>query len=551
MINRFRKNSLFFEGIGLTFLLFVSFLIRYFSSTWIPTYPDSFTYLKLSQYIQEGRYYLDVWARGEMIVKPLYSILTNIFATYSNNIEYGASWVSLISGILLIIPVFILAKLIAGRAVAWISAIIVAVNPELINYSTYILTESLATFIFLVILTACYWMMKEKMYGLSWILIGFITGLSLMSRDVAIITIPVIMLWLFYFIFNPEQSGRKMVFVLVLFLAGIVLFKGTSVLYYSSKDFKPRPTVEMIEKKILAPDLRDHQERERYLSSLTEDGKDYFYNQYRISGKSVAQLIWENKGVITKKLFVNVYGHVNVIWKSLPSILLIFFLIGIVINAWYGKDLFHKFFLISWFIIYILFYVSAGSYTVGYDAMSVKRYLLPVFLRMFIWSGMGIIFISQKIPELLQNRIQNQTLLKYSLSVFLTLLIIANYVPGIRESINIGVKLRKRVNHDKISGEVIKRKYPNTLIMTRLPMVPYYAGAKWLMVPDEPIARIVNFAKYKGVDLIFVDAGTVMTRPQLSILLHTDSSVDGLMPVFKVFDPKNKDVLRLAVYRIK
>lgn len=487
-----------------------------------------------------------------MVVKSLYSILINIFSSLSGSIEIGATWVSLISGTFLIVPLFYLAKWIVGRKVAWISVIITTFNPELVRYSTYILTESMYTFILFMTIVSGYWIMKKRKPFYFWIFSGIIVGISLMSRDVAMIGIPLMLLWIsFHGIFSGERS-RRIVSSIAIFMAGIILLKGFFAIVHIRKDIKPRPTREMIVKTLITPDLRDFTKREKYLYMLTPDGKEYLYNHDRGENNGVFNLLWKYKGHIAKRFWINLKECIKLIWKSFPVILIVLIVIGVIRNILFYRDVdgpVDRFYLISWGIIYILFYVIAGAYT---SALGPERYLVPIFPLLFIWAGMGVEWISELINNIWMRKNKEKPIfmVRYLVIVILTLLIIAFYIPDVKAGIKIRNKTASTKNIYQMLGVVIGDRYPGSLIMSRLPTVPYYAKASWLTIPDEPVERIIKFARYKGVDFLLIDPYTITTRPQLAFLLRKGVKIKGLKRVIALPDPGREGLLYIAVYRV-
>lgn len=552
MRNLYRNLPGVFFDVPLVFILIlISLIIRYFSASWRPEFPDSFTYLKLSQSIQEGKYYLETWARGEMVVKPLYSIMTTIFSLFSNAIESGAIWVSLLSGCLLIVPLFYLAKWIAGKKVAWISVIIAAINPELIWYSTYVLTESMYTFIFILTLAAGFWIMREKRPPYLWMVLGIIVGINLLGRDVGLICIPVFLFWIALYEMFYRKDGKKALLCVALFLVGIILFKGAFMISTAGKEIKSQPIGEAIIKTLILPDIRNSAVREKYLSMLTADGRDYMINQHNFIDQGIIQTIWKYKDFIAWKFMINLTGFMKVIGKSFPFIVILLFITGLIRNIFFTQDLIKRFYLFSWVVVYLLFYVAAGAYTLAIHPMVIQRYLIPLFPLVFIWAGMGIVWISDSLASSLRNRIRFPSGIEYIVIVLLTLLMITTYFPELKIISKEWANREGRKNLYQRVGEAIGSKYSGSIIMSRLPTIPYYARSSWLVIPDEPIERILHFARYKGVDLIVVDSKiTIEARPQLAPLLERGSKVEGLKAELGLPDRRNPRQLDLAVYSV-
>jgi 4-amino-4-deoxy-L-arabinose transferase-like glycosyltransferase len=90
--------------------------------------------------------------------------------------EGGAVLVSLVCGVLLIIPVYMLAVQVSGKGAAWIAAILVALNSWMVRYSLSVLSESLFTTVLLLLM----WLSAQEVLSQrNWVRWLFIAMLSI------------------------------------------------------------------------------------------------------------------------------------------------------------------------------------------------------------------------------------------------------------------------------------------------------------------------------------------------------------------------------------
>ncbi len=107
---------------------------------------DGFFYLWYAKGILAGNWFLPLaeWTPYSL------GYPTGIAAAFllTHDLEKAGIAVSLIAGVLLILPIASMVENIGGRHAAWLVAILIALNPLLVRYSLSILTESLFTFLF-------------------------------------------------------------------------------------------------------------------------------------------------------------------------------------------------------------------------------------------------------------------------------------------------------------------------------------------------------------------------------------------------------------------
>jgi hypothetical protein len=85
---------------------------------------------------------------------PLYPLLVGLSSQVSRDVELGGRWVSVMAGSLLVIPVYLLGKVLYGEGPASVGALLVAAHPILIHYSTHLLTEATYTLLLTTVLYA-------------------------------------------------------------------------------------------------------------------------------------------------------------------------------------------------------------------------------------------------------------------------------------------------------------------------------------------------------------------------------------------------------------
>jgi 4-amino-4-deoxy-L-arabinose transferase-like glycosyltransferase len=136
-------------------------------------------------------YMADDIARGDLNeafkrnnrIPPLYLFLMAGLGRVGLESETAGVLISVVAGVLLIIPVFLMAEMIFGPRVATVSGFLAAVNPNLVNASSQVMRDSL----FLFFLFCSLYLLFKALDGKKWNLIfwsgaGFCSLLAAATR---------------------------------------------------------------------------------------------------------------------------------------------------------------------------------------------------------------------------------------------------------------------------------------------------------------------------------------------------------------------------------
>lgn len=115
-----------------------------------PITPDSVYYATLGKHLVSG----NLEEGLSTFWPPLYPLLVGLSSLLFRELETGGKFVSVLAGSVLVIPVYSLIRILYGRDAALIGALLVALHPTLIHYSTALLTESTYTTLFVTVLFA-------------------------------------------------------------------------------------------------------------------------------------------------------------------------------------------------------------------------------------------------------------------------------------------------------------------------------------------------------------------------------------------------------------
>ena len=142
-------------------------------------------YVRIAQNLRSGVGYSGMMSGPELLFPPMYPLLIAGASLITRNFELAARSVNVLSGTLLVIPVFLIASVLHGRRAALISALSVSLYPLLIALSAS--TYSECTYITLLFGGIC--------FGLLWqvhgktreaLLAGLFWGMAYLTRPEAI-----------------------------------------------------------------------------------------------------------------------------------------------------------------------------------------------------------------------------------------------------------------------------------------------------------------------------------------------------------------------------
>ena len=140
-------------------------------------------------------------------IPPLYIALMALGKKIGIGTETAGNIISLLAGILLIIPVFVVAREIAGEKVALAAAFLATTHPYLIRDSAEVMRDSLfLTLLFTSIAFAVKAAGKEA-YSRLWYLSGFFAALSILTRSEGNELLLAFPVWVLYEILSSWEKG--------------------------------------------------------------------------------------------------------------------------------------------------------------------------------------------------------------------------------------------------------------------------------------------------------------------------------------------------------
>ncbi len=448
---------------------------------------------------------LDLWNGISAYWSPVYSLLTGLVGLPFQNFESGGRGVSLLAGTLLIPVTYVLSVYLYDRVTALIAALLVTVHPSLILVSSWVMTESLYTLLF-VGMIACGWLALRGNRLWHWALTGSLIGLLYLTKPEALgfllLFIPFSLVVIAFDRTNLRSTLAGlmlMCFVAASFVVPYVVFVNAKVGEWTlSKKVStntPRDTVE-------GNDL-----------NLTRSGNQTTMDQiwsdeylptdqpFGVERPEITQAADSGQGAVQvgQRLEWALFLTKRQIHDLIPALISFaffpFIIIGFFSSPWGRYEAARTLYLGAFLVATI----------VGYSFAVVNiRYLFPIIPLMIIWTAYGVVAFSKWLSATLANtssgaiNLPTRVVQIASVVVLISVLtpsVVAHFgEDDIREvpleEQRAGVWLRSQASEGSMT------------VMASHSTVAYYAGANHLFLPNEDVSTIVEYARRRNTNFI-------------------------------------------------
>ena len=480
---------------------------------------DSFTYLRLAEEMQKGRFYIEQWGSGSLSVPPLFPFTVALAQKIISNPFIAGALISFISSIGIVIIAYILAKSLYGFTASNIAIILMIANPFFITFSLAILTESLFTFFFILNIFLIYKISQNHIENLfiCCFAIGATSALAWHTRDVGIVTIIISSAWLIYFLKIRLISSFTVLKYLSFFILGFLIFFTPFIILLKSNpnlNSYNNTAKHNILKILAAPSLNNQITREMTTRSLTEDGSNYSITANSQEKITLNDFIGQFDWVIKKFLLGG--GKIVLYVLAITAGFGIFTIINLIISI-RGKNKILSLFFLSIILLYISFYAASGTF---FGAVGPKRYLLPLFPLLIILASGGIKISFRFVIERLKiRRMPTPAFLFFVVGIGAILL----FPLSIKQN---NADAQKNFEYQNIAETLDAFKNEKTIIMSGKPYLPFFLHASFVSTPYADYEKVIQFAKIKKVNLIFIEKS--LYAPQLEFLKDSNDSTEEL-----------------------
>src|SRR3989338_4641110 len=536
------KKETKYEVIVLFILLALALFIRIFIfQTQKVIETDGPYYAELGKNLISGHGYVDIEGNLNLLLTPLYPVLIGLLSLIIKNLELSARLISITFGVLLVIPVYLIAKKFHGKKIGYLSALFIALYPPLVYISTITYTDSLYLFLLFTSLYIGWLALTENKIKL-YLILGLMLGLCYLTRPEAVFYVLFFSVLIFLkFIKTLKVNMKQVISGLILLIFSFLIISSPYLIFLHehtgkwSLSQKTDVVFKFRENTLYSP------EYEKANFGLSADGKSLNLSPYDATAKqSMLSVILSDPAGITKRYVSNIYAENSQIIPSLfPFIFIVIITIGIFSSSWdkenYKKELFLIVLSLYPLLLYPLFWVE-------------ERYLLPITPIFIIWLAKGSLELSNWAKKTLNNlsvKINNKIIPILIISLVLIAFLIGNLI--ITSSLNPKYEKSDQAIEHKEAGLWLKENVQNPVVMSRKPWVSFYSEGNFVMLPYADYNETINYARYNNVEYLVIDERYIPAlRPQLTFLLNEENTKD-LELVYKNTDYKYK----ILIYKLK
>lgn len=480
---------------------------------------DSIYYLSISKLISQ----LDFKGLSEL--SPDATFLFPLFIAGFNlpgwSTEFGARLLTLASSVLLFFVVYKLSIKFHEPKGVLISLLILTFNPFFINFSTSILSEPL----YIANVYFGFWFFLKLMdKSTSWntFLLGIIFGLSFLNRTegiVFLVFIPFLFILKFLFFNKRREVAASSTFKgIIFFMIGFLLLSIPQIWYNSNKMGTFALNGRQVWQTILH--ARDNKSYDEKLRGLDFSDKDVNL-KYLQKNPSAFEAIKTNGYLKAEiKNFVNGFtkAYSYQINQLVGILVLIAFGMGILSLLSSNKT----FELVS--SIAFLIVVLVPPLFHNFDLL---RHIAIAGPILFVFSGIGISYLSDQINLLIKNKKLYSLSVKY-LALFIFLSIPLSSASLIEHSLqNLPMNREYSYNDiikaiDAIKNEKID--FSNSLIVSRKNYFPFYAGIKRTDLPYTSYEKLLRYMKLNNAKYIFFQSNEIENYPYAKQFLASEQT---------------------------
>lgn len=424
----------------------------------------------------------DLKAALSSVYPPGFPSLIAFFYALVHDWEWAGQSVSILSGVLLLFPLYGLLNGIYGKPAAAVGCLLAAVNPFLARYAVHVRSESL--FFFLAVL-ALYVFHRgmERRRTLDFFWGGLIAGFAFLVRPEALgfaIIVPGVLFVLRWArkqrdFFSTAQASAVT-------LVGFALFAAPYVIYLSA-DTGEWGAVSRKAGITLRVSLNDAGLLDDEIAGEFPTGKSM----------SVPVFIKNHPWIYAKKVLIDLALSVRVYFEALHYPYVPFLLLGLVAvfreRPWERKD-----FLL---LVYVLFFM------VGFAAIYVnRRYSVQLVAVSMGWAALGVLWSRDWIKARLSEGMAGAALVLFGATFLVTTLpkTLQPVAPEKAYLKDAGGYIRQRHGAQPLSVMLIDDR------------ISFYAGAKAVRLRHLSEAEVVAQVRERKADFLAVDPRTMRRR---------------------------------------
>ncbi|MFQ5649583.1 MAG: ArnT family glycosyltransferase [bacterium] len=488
---------------------------------------------------------------------PLLPAFIKLFCGWFPDYELGARMVSVLAGVLVLIPVYFLAKTVYDQKIGVIAAGFMAIFPPIAFRNTQILTESLV--MLLGALAVLFGLMMLRRYSVGYACFaGLFAGLAYLAHPLALGFLAVLAGWILFGSFSRLFPIRRLrlVYLVPALVAGFVAVAAPYLVFLEQSTGTWTLSAKGAANQQMSTPLKGQESSFRSLDvSNTTVPIDQVFHQGTFlqatngGAKPVRQV---KLGPFVVKVMKNLADMMSrAIPQFLTTLPMLAFAVGLLGTMWQvqqGKMLLYlvSFLAFFWLILIPVFHIHL-------------RYLSPVWPICAIFIAKGIIHIHGWLSRYMPvTRLSRRKKLNASALAGALVLVIFTGLSFLPEFGRVVSRAPNSPDYaadaveQKRAGEWLKQHTSTTpVIMSRNHAVDFYAGnydiKESVTIPTNRVERVLTYARHRNVTHLVLNERYVQDYPQLAFLLSGEGSSPYLELVYKDVDEAG---LATVIYRL-
>ena len=457
--------------------------------------------------------------------QTLYPIIIAFFHSFFRDIEFCGKMVSVISGALLVIVLYLFAKKLYSKKVALMSVLLIAFYPDYVYCSTEVMTESLYIFLRTAAILIGLSALKTNK-KISFVVTGIVIGLCYLTRAIGLLDFITMLIFIFLFtIVRPGRMLKKTVLPCLMLSIGFLPLFVSYIIYLHEAQGVWKLSGLGGEQRLVWFDTKEagDEKFEKDLYSLSPDAREFRESPRKKMGVFI---LIRNNFKRLPEIYLRALNQMYMVF--IPSILSIFIIIlsaiGLIQCGMHKTDSFWDLYVLGWIIIPLL--------ALGFVALPLeRRFLIPLFPFVLIWASKGIGELSQWAINALH--IEKANIKKLFIGI-ISCIVLVSFVPALKYPMTTG-KFWEPYER-KLAGLWLKKHTaPDCKIMSRYRIIGFYAERKWVAIPMSDYDKLLKFAQYNDIKYLVFDEVAVEFRPQLAFLIDETKAPEELKPVY-IFD---------------
>ncbi|NIR51214.1 hypothetical protein GWO43_21625 [candidate division KSB1 bacterium] len=489
---------------------------------------------------------------------PLLPTVISIVCAFFSDYELAGRMVSILSGTLLIVPVYFLGKHIYDKHVGILAAGFVALFPPLAFQSTQALTEPL--YMLLATFAVLFGMFMLKIYSTGFaFLAGIASGLVYLAHPQGIGFLIVVAFWI---VFGAVSKlflikSLRIPWLAALLVLGFLIVSLPYLIYLKNVTGKWTLSAKAAANwQMEAPKQEKGRDAFRSLDPTNRHvpiDRIFHQGDFLQPTNGVSKPVREVR--LKPFLFKYVKNVTNMLSSAIPELLTTvpFLLLGVGLLGGPWKPLQGR------MILYLLSFIAFFWFVVIPAFHLNQRYLTPLWPVCAIWVAKGALHIkdwlSLNMPVIKRSK-QFKMAPGTLASVFIfAIFFIASFLP------EFGRVVARQPDNKAYWADPVEQKRAGLwlkehataqkIIMSRNHAVDFYAGnydiKQSVTIPKSSFERVLEYAKHRGVNYLVLNERYKESYADLRFLLETDNEVPGLK---LVYEDKDINGLVTKIYRV-